>query len=62
MEGMFGDPYYGGNANFVGWDLLGHPGIKLVFTAEEQKLDVTVKSSHKGTTDYAFFGSNRKGM
>lgn len=60
--GMFGDPYYGGNANFAGWDLLGFPGIKLVFTAEEQKLDVTVKSVHKSTTDYAFFGRNRKGM
>ena len=20
-QGTFGDPYYGGNANFVGWDL-----------------------------------------
>ena len=25
-QGTFGDPYYGGNANFVGWDLLGYPG------------------------------------
>ena len=62
VQGMFCDPYYGGNANFVGWDLIGYPGIKLVVTDEEQKLDVTVKSSHKGTTDYAFFGRNRKGM
>ncbi len=62
VEGMFGDPYYGGNANFAGWDLLDFPGIKLVFTEEEQKLDVTVKKAHKGTTDYAFFGDNRRGM
>ena len=26
IQGMFGDPYYGGNANFVGWDLIGYPG------------------------------------
>ena len=26
LQGTFGDPYYGGNANFVGWDLLGYPG------------------------------------
>jgi gluconate 2-dehydrogenase gamma chain len=62
VEGMFGDPYYGGNANFAGWDLLDYPGVKLVFTEEEQKLDVTVKKAHKSTTDYAFFGNNRKGM
>jgi gluconate 2-dehydrogenase gamma chain len=62
VEGMFGDPYYGGNANFAGWDLLDYPGVKLVFTEEEQKLDVIVKKAHKSTTDYAFFGDNRKGM
>ncbi len=26
LQGTFGDPYYGGNANFVGWDLIGYPG------------------------------------
>src|SRR5258707_10142972 len=26
-QGTFGDPYYGGNANFIGWDLIGYPGI-----------------------------------
>lgn len=62
VEGMFGDPYYGGNINFAGWDLLGYPGIKLVFTEQEQMLDVPIKSSRKGTTDYAFFGNNRREM
>jgi len=62
VQGMFCDPYYGGNANFVGWELIGYPGIKLVVPEEEQKLDITVKTLHKGTTDYAFFGHNRKGM
>ena len=32
-QGMFGDPYYGGNANFVGWDLLGYPGVRTMVTA-----------------------------
>jgi gluconate 2-dehydrogenase gamma chain len=27
LQGTFGDPYYGGNANFVGWDLIGYPGF-----------------------------------
>jgi gluconate 2-dehydrogenase gamma chain len=26
IQGTFCGPYYGGNANFVGWDLIGFPG------------------------------------
>ena len=29
IQGTFCDPYYGGNANFVGWDLIGYPGVRL---------------------------------
>ncbi|HYM35682.1 MAG TPA: gluconate 2-dehydrogenase subunit 3 family protein [Steroidobacteraceae bacterium] len=36
-QGMFGDPYYGGNANFVGWDLVGYPGVRTAVPAEDQK-------------------------
>lgn len=35
-QGMFGDPYYGGNANFVGWDLLGYPGVRTMVSAADQ--------------------------
>jgi hypothetical protein len=35
IQGTFCDPFYGGNANFVGWDLLGYPGIRL--TASRQR-------------------------
>lgn len=38
MQGTFGDPYYGGNEGFVGWDLLGYPGVRTTVTATEQKL------------------------
>jgi gluconate 2-dehydrogenase gamma chain len=62
LEGMFGDPYYGGNANFAGWDLIGYPGIKLAFSEEEQKLDVDIRILHKGATDYRLFTASRKGM
>lgn len=62
LEGMFGDPFYGGNANFVGWELIGYPGIKLAFSEEEQKLDVDIEILHKGATDYRLFTASRKGM
>ena len=28
LQGTFGDPYYGGNQNFVGWDLIKYPGVR----------------------------------
>ena len=37
-QGTFGDPLYGGNEHFVGWDLVGYPGVRTVVTTAEQKL------------------------
>ena len=36
LQGTFGDPYYGGNANFVGWDLIGYPGVRTAVTENDQ--------------------------
>jgi gluconate 2-dehydrogenase gamma chain len=44
-EGMFGDPSYGGNTNFVGWDLIGYPGPRLYVSPEMQKLDAKTPHS-----------------
>jgi gluconate 2-dehydrogenase gamma chain len=56
-QGTFGDPYYGGNANFVGWDLIGYPGIRTMVTAADQKsLEAhTLKANHKSAYDYESF-------
>lgn len=62
IEGMFGDPYYGGNASFAGWNLIGFPGISLMYSREEQKLGVTVPKAHKSVTQIGFFGKDREGM
>lgn len=35
-EAMFGDPHYGGNRDYAGWDLLGYPGPRLGVSAEDQ--------------------------
>ncbi len=34
LEGMFGDPSYGGNANFGGWNLIGYPGPRMFVSTE----------------------------
>jgi gluconate 2-dehydrogenase gamma chain len=56
-QGMFGDPYYGGNANFVGWDLLGYPGVRTMVTQADQKaLEAnTLKPNHRSAYDYETF-------
>lgn len=56
-QGTFGDPYYGGNANFIGWDLLGYPGIRTMVTAADQRqLEKNeLKPIHKSAYDYESF-------
>ena len=61
LQGMFGDPVHGGNEDFVGWDLIGFPGVKLSFGAAEQQMDVTVVPAHKSTADFPLFKGGRKG-
>jgi gluconate 2-dehydrogenase gamma chain len=56
-QGTFGDPYYGGNANFVGWDLLGYPGVRTMVTAaDQQQLEKqTLKSNRTSAYDTDMF-------
>jgi gluconate 2-dehydrogenase gamma chain len=43
LEGMFSDPYYGGNRNFAGWDLIRYPGPRLAVSPEDQKMSTPPK-------------------
>lgn len=58
IEGMFSDPYYGGNANFVGWDLIGYPGVRTSVAANEQQMNTKIAPNHRSAYDFAMF---RKG-
>jgi gluconate 2-dehydrogenase gamma chain len=55
LQGTFCDPIYGGNANFVGWDLIGYPGIRLNVTAAEQNMSTPATRNHKSAYDYVMF-------
>jgi len=59
LQGTFGDPHYGGNRNFVGWDLLGYPGIRLAVTADEQRLGQKPSPMHMSAYDYPMFSGRR---
>jgi len=51
-QGMFGDPIHGGNRDFVGWDLIGYPGIKLLWTEADQKIGATIAPLHISVTQF----------
>lgn len=55
-EGMFGDPIYGGNQDFAGWDLLGYAGIKLLWTQADQEIDATVTPQHLSVAQFGGTG------
>ena len=55
IEGTFCDPYYGGNANFVGWDLIGYPGVRTSVTEEEQDIDADLEPNRMSAYDYPMF-------
>ena len=56
-QGTFGDPYYGGNANFVGWDLIAYPGVRTTVTAaDQQQLEQhALKTNRKSAYDTDMF-------
>ena len=37
IEGMFGDPMYGGNRDLAGWKLIGYPGAQRQYTPDDIK-------------------------
>jgi len=57
IQGTFCDPAYGGNANFVGWDLIGYPGVRLNVTAADQRMGVQIKPIRRSAYDYAMFAA-----
>jgi len=59
VQGTFGDPFYGGNRNFAGWDLIGYPGVRLAVTAEQQNLDAKTAPTHMSAYDYTVFSSRK---
>lgn len=55
IQGTFADPFYGGNANFIGWDLIGYPGARILVTAADQRAATKPKPNHKSAYDYGMF-------
>lgn len=56
-QGTFGDPYYGGNADLIGWELIGYPGVRTMVSAEDQRRleRGELRSSRRSAYDYEGF-------
>ncbi len=59
IQGTFSDPAYGGNEGFVGWELLGYPGVRTAVTPELQRMDVAPRARHVSAYDYPAFAAAR---
>src|SRR5688572_10444236 len=55
LEGTFGDPHYGGNRDYIGWELLGYPGLRLAVTAEQQRMSAALEPVHSSAYDHTQF-------
>jgi gluconate 2-dehydrogenase gamma chain len=55
LQGTFGDPHYGGNESFVGWDLIGYPGVRLAVGPADQALDAKVTPVRRSAYDLGMF-------
>ena len=55
IQGTFCDPFYGGNHNFAGWNLIGYPGARIAVSASLQRMDIKPEPSGKSAYDYGMF-------
>jgi Gluconate 2-dehydrogenase subunit 3 len=58
FEGTFGDPHYGGNQHYIGWELVGYPGLRLAVTAEQQRMNAALEPIRSSAYDSAMFDSH----
>jgi gluconate 2-dehydrogenase gamma chain len=55
IQGTFCDPYYGGNADFVGWDLIGYPGVRVAVGEDDQRMSPKPKPVRQSAYDDPMF-------
>jgi gluconate 2-dehydrogenase gamma chain len=55
IEGTFSDPSYGGNQDFIGWELVGYPGIRLAVGREQQAMNAELEPTRISAYDLPMF-------
>ena len=59
IEGTFCDPAYGGNVNFIGWELLGYPGLRITVPPDLQRIDQMPPARQVSAYDFPAFAAAR---
>jgi len=55
IDGTFCDPYYGGNQNFVGWDMVRYPGIRLGASETDVAQGAQLRPNHQSAYDHSTY-------
>lgn len=55
IDGTFCDPYYGGNRDFIGWDMLGYPGVRVAVSESDTALGADLAPNHLSAYDMPSF-------
>ncbi len=55
IDGVFCDPYYGGNQQFVGWDMIRYPGIRLSASESDVAQGGSLAPTHQSAYDHATY-------
>lgn len=55
IQGTFSDPFYGGNYNGIGWEIIKYPGVRTTVPVEYQQWNVELKPNRQSAYDYDMF-------
>ena len=55
IQGTFSDPFYGGNYNGIGWEIIKYPGVRTTVPAEYQQWNVELKPNRQSAYDHDMF-------
>jgi len=58
IEGTFCDPRYGGNRDFIGWELIAYPGIRLAVGSDEQRMSAKPELNRVSAYDLPMFADD----
>ena len=60
IQGTFSDPAHGGNVDFIGWRMLGYPGVRTVVTPDLQRIDRMPPARQVSAYDFPAFSAARE--
>jgi gluconate 2-dehydrogenase gamma chain len=55
IQGTFSDPYYGGNRDFIGWDMIGYPGVRIAASENDVAQGRALQPNHQSAYDIPTF-------